>query len=412
MKNEFNDNCLNLIGFICFLLGILFIILGFVSKVNASTINTDTFNGRIEPSNGISHSSKYSYYSITQNLYSLPVIVNFDFRSPISWNGNIIEGQYFAYNINVNNTTSGQINFNDINLNITCSNYRTNNSASRSTITYQDGTTATITNSGIVQDVCSRYVEDNTNEYNSISGNISITDNSVIDLHPLLLISLYNDDEIIACETNANGSFKCPIKSNEDYFGFSITLFNSGISSNYRFGIMDDFLFYYSDLSEISNNLNLIQSLVDSVSYQQITNQIQNQQQNLETQNKIDNIDNTLKDDNIDSPTSSTDEWSSMNASNGTITNLLTLPIQLMHGYVNGMSSSCTPFNLGSLFNHEIILPCINIGSLIGSALWTTIDILFSGFMIFGIAKKLIKIFNDFTNMKSNQIDELYGGGA
>ena len=34
------------------------------------------------------------------------------------------------------------------------------------------------------------------------------------------------------------------------------------------------------------------------------------------------------------------------------------------------------------------------------------------GFMIFAISKKLVRIFNDFTNLRDHQIDELYGGGA
>ena len=125
-------------------------------------------------------------------------------------------------------------------------------------------------------------------------------------------------------------------------------------------------------------------------------------------------INNKLSDSTIDNnnTSSSTTSWGNKNTSNSTITNLVTLPIQLLQAYTNGMSGTCSSFNLGNLFGTNITLPCINIGNLIGNSLWTTIDILFSGFMIFAIAKKLIKIFNDFTNLRSNQVDELYGGGA
>ena len=124
-------------------------------------------------------------------------------------------------------------------------------------------------------------------------------------------------------------------------------------------------------------------------------------------------INSSINDSSIDNnnTSSSTTSWGNKNATNGTITNLLTLPISLLQAIVNGIQSSCTSFNLGSLFGTNIVLPCINIGSLIGSGLWSTIDILFSGFMILAISKKLIKIFNDFTNLKTNQVDELYGGG-
>lgn len=164
----------------------------------------------------------------------------------------------------------------------------------------------------------------------------------------------------------------------------------------------------------ITNNNNNTQNIINN-NNKNTQDIINNQNQNSQnTQQKIDNIDDTLKDSSIDSDnaSSSANDWNNKNASNGTITNLLTLPIQLMQGYVNGMNSICTPFNLGNLFGTTIILPCINVGNLVGSSLWSVIDVLFSGFMIFSIAKKLIKIFNDFTNMKSNQVDELYGGGA
>lgn len=130
-------------------------------------------------------------------------------------------------------------------------------------------------------------------------------------------------------------------------------------------------------------------------------------------QNNTNDIKNSINDSTIDSSgaSSSASTWNSKNATNGTITNLLTLPITLLQAIVNGLQTSCSSFSLGSLFNINITLPCINVGALIGNGLWTTIDILFSGFMILAIAKKLIKIFNDFTNLKSNQIDELYGGG-
>lgn len=139
----------------------------------------------------------------------------------------------------------------------------------------------------------------------------------------------------------------------------------------------------------------------------------QNTQAIQETADNTKGINDSINDSSIDSnnTSSSTTSWGNKNASNGTITNLLTLPISLLQAIVNGIQSSCSSFSLGSLFGTNITLPCINVGNLIGSGLWSTIDILFSGFMILAIAKKLIKIFNDFTNLKTNQVDELYGGG-
>lgn len=132
-------------------------------------------------------------------------------------------------------------------------------------------------------------------------------------------------------------------------------------------------------------------------------------------QNNTNNINNSINDSSIDSngASSSASSWNSKNATTpGTITDILTLPITLLSSIVNNINNSCSSFSLGSLFGTNITLPCIDISALIGSGLWTTIDILFSGFMILNIGKKFVKIFNDFTNLKSNQMDELYGGGS
>lgn len=139
----------------------------------------------------------------------------------------------------------------------------------------------------------------------------------------------------------------------------------------------------------------------------------QSQQQHQDAQQAhqdAQDINNSINNNNIDNANSSASTWDGKNASNGVITQLLTLPINLLNAIVNGIQTSCSNFSLGSLFDNEIVLPCINISNYIGSALFTTIDLLISGFMIYNISKKLIKIFNDFTNLKSNQIDEIYGG--
>ena len=194
-----------------------------------------------------------------------------------------------------------------------------------------------------------------------------------------------NGTDSVPCQLISNG-FKCYLKHNSNYE--DVGFFNN-LGQNWNLytevwiagSIDNNWQLYKDDNSQIANNTS--------------------------------DINNSLNDSSIDTnnTTSSTTSWGNKNASNGTVTNLLTLPISLLQAIVNGIQSSCTSFNLGSLFGTNIVLPCINIGSLIGSGLWSTIDILFSGFMILAIAKKLIKIFNDFTNLKTNQVDELYGGG-
>lgn len=134
----------------------------------------------------------------------------------------------------------------------------------------------------------------------------------------------------------------------------------------------------------------------------------------------VSEIKDAIKDDSIDNNAvnTNTQGWEQQGSyiptgsSGGSLTDLLTIPLKLIQGVVNGLGSSCVPFSLGTLFDTPLVLPCIDIPSIIGQPLWVTIDILMSGFMIYTIAKKFIRIFNDFTNLKSNQVNDIYGGGA
>ena len=161
---------------------------------------------------------------------------------------------------------------------------------------------------------------------------------------------------------------------------------------------------YDQQFNDIKNSINNQNTIINNGFNQQ-------HQDSQNEQKKLEDINDSLT-DTTPADTTEVGDWSSANAQNGVITNLLTLPIKLLNGYVSGINSSCSSFNLGSLYGTNLVLPCINVSNYIGSTLWGVIDVLFSGFMIFAISKKLVRIFNDFTNLRDHQIDELYGGGA
>lgn len=111
-----------------------------------------------------------------------------------------------------------------------------------------------------------------------------------------------------------------------------------------------------------------------------------------------------------DDVSGNTNDWSSNNAESGVINQLVQMPITLLNSVVNGLTSSCSPYNLGSLFGTDLILPCVNMSNILGS-LWTLIDVIISGIFIFIFGGRCVKIFNDFTNLKGGQVEQLYGGG-
>lgn len=136
---------------------------------------------------------------------------------------------------------------------------------------------------------------------------------------------------------------------------------------------------------------------------EQIINQNQANSDKLDDANdKLNNIDDTLNNTDIDNP--NFEEFEEYIAENGVITQLITLPVRLYTQILNSINSTCTPFALGELFGHNLVMNCINPSNFFGSVLWNTIDILGSGLFIYAISKKMIAVFNKFTNLEEGDI--------
>lgn len=142
----------------------------------------------------------------------------------------------------------------------------------------------------------------------------------------------------------------------------------------------------YSDI-DLSNQENIIEQ----------NNQIITGQQDIK--DSVNKVDGTLKDDNVNiSESSITDNSASV--SDSPISDLLILPIKLLNNISNGIQGTCTTFNLGNLFGTDIILPCINLESILGSFLWGLIDSLFCIFLIYNVCMLAIKIWTDVIMME------------
>lgn len=173
---------------------------------------------------------------------------------------------------------------------------------------------------------------------------------------------------------------------------FNTTLFNN---TNYNTFFRLLSITYSDSLSYSDIDLSNQQNIIDQ------NNQIISEQQN--TTNAVEDVNDTLKDDDIDS-SNTTDTLSDLSDSlptNSVISDLLLLPVRLFQSVLNSINGSCTTFNLGSLFGTNLTLPCINIESLVGSTLWTVIDILFCGAFVLVIRKKFVDIFESLSNLKN-----------
>lgn len=93
--------------------------------------------------------------------------------------------------------------------------------------------------------------------------------------------------------------------------------------------------------------------------------------------------------------------------SNSPVSDLMIMPLTLLNSYVNGFSSSCSPYNLGSLYGHDLVLPCVDIQKYIGSNLWSLIDVIFTLYMVYNIGMLCISIYESITELDDG-MQELY----
>lgn len=146
-------------------------------------------------------------------------------------------------------------------------------------------------------------------------------------------------------------------------------------------------------LSQINSKLGTIIS-----NEQATTNAINNQTQ--QQQDNHDELMDNLNDSSTDNPSSDLNDMNSHLATNSVISDLFTLPVRFYQTILNSVNATCTPYTLGQLFNTNITLPCVNIEDLLGSTIYTTIDIGLCGLFVFSIRKKFVDIFSNITSLK------------
>lgn len=148
--------------------------------------------------------------------------------------------------------------------------------------------------------------------------------------------------------------------------------------------------------------------LATANSVAQVQSSINQVQQQLSgVQNSVDDVNDTLNDSTVDSSDNTINGLKQNIPSNNVISSLILLPVKFLQAIVNSLGGTCSSFNLGSLYNHNLVLPCINIENYLGSTIWTFIDLVFSSMFILAIRKKFIQIYQNITNLRNgvNEVD-------
>lgn len=85
----------------------------------------------------------------------------------------------------------------------------------------------------------------------------------------------------------------------------------------------------------------------------------------------------------------------------GPISNLIILPVNVLETILQAGGSLCSPYYLGTIGGHPLTLTCVNPEDYLGSSLWSLIDIIVSGCLIYSIAKWLTSLYWNFVMLQN-----------
>lgn len=197
---------------------------------------------------------------------------------------------------------------------------------------------------------------------------------------------VYWEDNFVGNSNYINVSFECSIKPTSNASTLALSVIPNPTDSIAGMFVRESNLLITTNESElIINNDN---------------------KNHKETIDKIVEIKDTLTDSTVneDKVLSNFDKYNEVLTTNGTITNLMVLPVTLFTQISSSVQQECIPFDLGELFGTNITLPCINVEEWLGYNLWGVIDILFSGFFIYMIGKKMILVFDRFSSLQEGDV--------
>lgn len=86
------------------------------------------------------------------------------------------------------------------------------------------------------------------------------------------------------------------------------------------------------------------------------------------------------------------------------------LPLKIVQTVHDSYSDRCDSVNLGSLLGTSLIIPCVDIESIIGSTIYNIIDIIFMGFIALAIIRFVVNVYNRIISLNFEGNED--GGGT
>lgn len=194
---------------------------------------------------------------------------------------------------------------------------------------------------------------------------------------------------------------------NQNFDRVRMRVYWNGMPNNISVIAFRPIEFTLNDLNNISNDTSVIINN-DNINTQNIINNA-NQNSQSET-NAINAINDSLM-SNTPADTSILTNIQNMMPLNTPVTDIITLPIQILNKEINTLTNgTCQAWqvNFGTLFNNYVLtIPCINPGTYFNSSsfswggygLWNLIDLIFAMYMAYNICMLVYGAYHSITNL-------------
>lgn len=347
------NNSFKFIKYVFYILCIISLFLSIKTKVNADTIDMDYLS---------SHSTGNRQYNFTsQGGGQVDFTINFD-----TSNMQVKDYSYIQGNLYVINKTQSKTNASTQNINWveTCSNYGQGGGTNpiQGIITYPDNTSSSI-DLTTYNRLCQQWTTTGSVSNSDIQFNF---DNSP----SIQLMVRTNQNNELPCEVN-DTVFKCPIGQYEQLNYIKVRVLPKGTQSDYWVSFSNVIYKFKDSSSVIINNQNTInQSITDT--------------------------NNTLKDDNVSGNNSSSTISSigdTFDTENDFLLGLLTIPYNFFNSLINIFENNCTSLNLGSMFDEDLVFPCLSLSNLLGDVFTNVIDVIFCAVVMSAFLRRIVKYY-------------------
>ena len=182
--------------------------------------------------------------------------------------------------------------------------------------------------------------------------------------------------------------------SNDTWGGLSNYVFDVGYVSGTMSSSADN-----TDII-IANNQNTQQIIENNNN--NTTTIIENNNENTEEiTNAINDVKSSITSSSVSNPTNTLNGYANRINTNSVISDLILLPVNIYQNVLNSINGTCSAYTLGSLYGHNLTLPCLHIDSILGNTIYGAIDVILSGMLFLAIRKKFVDIFNHFTSFRT-----------